>query len=133
MAPVQRAARLGLNAVQLHCAHGYLLHQFLSPLSNRRDDEYGGSLENRMRFPLEVFDAVRAAFPAERPVTIRVSGTDWVAGGWDIGQTISFAKALQTHGCDGIHVSSERGASQTCGKRVGPGNAAKNSALLGGP
>jgi 2,4-dienoyl-CoA reductase-like NADH-dependent reductase (Old Yellow Enzyme family) len=106
VAAAQRAARLGLNAVQLHCAHGYLLHQFLSPLSNRRDDEYGGSLENRVRFPLEVFDAVRAAFPAERPVTVRVSGTDWVVGGWDIGQTISFATALQTHGCGGIHVSS---------------------------
>ena len=78
--PARRAARLGLDAIQLHGAHGYLLHQFLSPLSNRRDDEYGGSLENRMRFPLEVFDAVRAAFPAERPVTMRVSGTDWARG-----------------------------------------------------
>jgi 2,4-dienoyl-CoA reductase-like NADH-dependent reductase (Old Yellow Enzyme family) len=72
----RRAARLDLNAVQLHGAHGYLLHQFLSPLSNRRDDEYGGSLENRMRFPLEVFEVVRAVFPANRPVTMRVSGTD---------------------------------------------------------
>jgi 2,4-dienoyl-CoA reductase-like NADH-dependent reductase (Old Yellow Enzyme family) len=73
----QRAARLGIDAVQIHCAHGYLLHEFLSPLSNRRDDEYGGSSENRMRFPLEVFDAVRAAFPADRAVSMRVSGTDW--------------------------------------------------------
>jgi 2,4-dienoyl-CoA reductase-like NADH-dependent reductase (Old Yellow Enzyme family) len=71
----KRAARLGIGAVQIHAAHGYLLHQFLSPLSNRRQDAYGGSLENRMRFPLEVFDAVRAAFPADRPVTVRVSGT----------------------------------------------------------
>ena len=77
VAAAQRAARLGVDAVQLHCAHGYLLHEFLSPLSNRRDDEYGGSLENRMRFPLEVFDAVRAAFPADRAVSMRVSGTDW--------------------------------------------------------
>ncbi len=76
-----RSARLGLDAVQIHAAHGYLLHQFLSPLSNRRTDDYGGSLANRMRFPLEVFDAVRAAFPAERPVTVRVSATDWVDGG----------------------------------------------------
>ena len=76
----RRAARLGLNGVQLHGAHGYLLHEFLSPLSNRRTDEYGGSLENRMRFPLEVLVAVRAAFPAERPVSIRVSGTDWAPG-----------------------------------------------------
>ena len=102
----RRSARLGFDAVQLHAAHGYLLHQFLSPLSNQRDDEYGGSLENRMRFPLEVFDAVRAAFPADKAVTIRVSGTDWAEGGWDIDQTIAFAKALEARGCDAIHVSS---------------------------
>ena len=102
----QRAARLGLNGVQLHGAHGYLLHEFLSPLSNRRNDEYGGSLENRMRFPLEVFDAVRAVFPPERPVSIRVSGTDWAPGGWDLEQTVEFAKALQAHGCSAVHVSS---------------------------
>ena len=106
VAAAQRAARLGLDAIQLHGAHGYLLHQFLSPLSNRRNDEYGGGLENRMRFPLEVFDAVRAAFPAERPVTMRVSGTDWVNGGWDIEQTIVFAQALESRGCAAIHVSS---------------------------
>jgi 2,4-dienoyl-CoA reductase-like NADH-dependent reductase (Old Yellow Enzyme family) len=105
-AAATRAARLGLQAVQLHGAHGYLLHEFLSPLSNRRDDEYGGSLENRMRFPLEVFDAVRAAFPADRPVTIRVSGTDWAPGGWDIEQTIAFTQALEARGCGAIHVSS---------------------------
>ena len=102
----RRAARLNLDAVQLHGSHGYLLHQFLSPLSNRRDDEYGGSLENRMRFPLEVFEAVRAAFPASRPVTMRVSGTDWAEGGWTIEQTVAFAQALETRGCGAIHVSS---------------------------
>lgn len=102
----RRAVRLGIDAVQVHAAHGYLLHQFLSPLSNRRDDEYGGSLENRMRFPLEVFDAVRAEFPADKPVSVRVSGTDWVAGGWDIDQTIAFAKALEARGCAAINVSS---------------------------
>lgn len=102
----RRASRLGVDAIQLHGAHGYLLHQFLSPLSNRREDEYGGSLANRMRFPLEVFDAVRAAFPADKPVTMRVSGTDWVPGGWDIDQTAAFAKALETRGCAAIHVSS---------------------------
>jgi 2,4-dienoyl-CoA reductase-like NADH-dependent reductase (Old Yellow Enzyme family) len=102
----RRAARLGVNAVQLHGAHGYLLHQFLSPLSNRRTDEYGGSLENRMRFPLEVFEAVRAAFPAERPVSMRVSGTDWVEGGWDIAQTVAFAQALEARGCAAVNVSS---------------------------
>jgi len=100
-----RAARLDIDVVQLHGAHGYLLHQFLSPISNQRTDEYGGSLENRMRFPLEVFDAVRAAFPADRPVTMRVSATDWVEGGWDLEQTIVFARALEDHGCDAIHVS----------------------------
>jgi len=102
----RRAARLGIDVVQLHGAHGYLLHQFLSPLSNRRDDEYGGSLENRMRFPLEVFDAVRAAFPAERSVTMRVSGTDWIDGGWSIEETCVFAKELEKRGCAAIHVSS---------------------------
>jgi 2,4-dienoyl-CoA reductase-like NADH-dependent reductase (Old Yellow Enzyme family) len=102
----RRAGRLGLAGVQIHAAHGYLLHQFLSPLSNRRHDEYGGSLDNRMRFPLEVFDAVRAAFPSERPVSVRVSGTDWAEGGRDIDQTTAFARALGTRGCSAIHVSS---------------------------
>jgi 2,4-dienoyl-CoA reductase-like NADH-dependent reductase (Old Yellow Enzyme family) len=101
-----RAARIGIDTVQLHGAHGYLLHQFLSPLSNRREDEYGGSLANRMRFPLEVFDAVRAAFPADRVVSMRVSGTDWVEGGWDIEQTTAFAEELEKRGCDAIHISS---------------------------
>ena len=99
-----RAARLGIDAIQVHGAHGYLLHQFLSPLSNRRDDEYGGSLENRMRFVLEVFDAVRNAFPADRPVTMRLN--DWVEGGWDIGQTIELAQALEACGCAAINMSS---------------------------
>lgn len=102
----RRAGRLGIDAVQIHGAHGYLVHEFLSPLSNQREDEYGGSLENRMRFPLEVFDAVREAFPDQRPVSMRVSGTDWASGGWDLGQTMTFAKALEAHGCSAIHVSS---------------------------
>ena len=105
-AAAQRAARLGLNGLELHAAHGYLLHQFLSPLANRRDDAYGGTLENRMRFPLEVFDAVRAAFPADRPVWVRLSATDWVPGGWDIDSSVVFARALQARGCAAIHVSS---------------------------
>jgi 2,4-dienoyl-CoA reductase-like NADH-dependent reductase (Old Yellow Enzyme family) len=115
-----RAARLGIDAIQIHAAHGYLLHQFLSPLSNRRDDAYGGSLENRMRFPLEVFDAVRAAFPAQRPVSVRVSGTDWVPGGWDIEQTVAFSRALQARGCSTIHVSSG-GLDPAQAIPVGPG------------
>jgi 2,4-dienoyl-CoA reductase-like NADH-dependent reductase (Old Yellow Enzyme family) len=102
----RRAGRLGLDAVQIHAAHGYLLHQFLSPLSNRREDEYGGSLENRMRFPLEVFDAVRDAFPADRTVSVRVSGTDWAPSGWTIEETVAFAQALEARGCAAIHVSS---------------------------
>ena len=102
----RRSARLGFDAIQLHGAHGYLLHQFLSPLANQREDDYGGSLENRMRFPLEVFDAVRTVFPVERPVSMRVSGTDWAEGGWDLDQTIAFAKALAARGCSAIHVSS---------------------------
>ena len=105
-AAARRSARLGIDAIQIHAAHGYLLHQFLSPLSNQRDDQYGGSLEKRLRFPLEVFDAVRAAFPAERPVSVRVSGTDWVPGGWDIDDTVAFARALEKRGCSVIHVSS---------------------------
>lgn len=100
-----RAARLGIDAIQLHAAHGYLLHSFLSPLSNQRTDEYGGSLENRMRFPLEVFDAVRAAFPAEKTVSVRVSATDWYDGGWNLEETVEFAKALELRGCDAINVS----------------------------
>ncbi|WP_459614402.1 NADH:flavin oxidoreductase/NADH oxidase [Bordetella sp. 2513F-2] len=100
-----RAQRLGFEAIELHAAHGYLLHQFLSPLSNQRLDDYGGSLENRMRFPVEVFRAVRNAVP-DLAVGVRVSATDWVDGGWDLGQTVAFAQALKTEGCDFVHVSS---------------------------
>ncbi len=102
----RRSLRLGIDAIQLHAAHGYLLHQFLSPLSNHREDAYGGSLENRLRFPLEVFEAVKAVVPADYPVSVRVSGTDWVDGGWDVEQTIAFAQELQKRGCAAIHVSS---------------------------
>jgi 2,4-dienoyl-CoA reductase-like NADH-dependent reductase (Old Yellow Enzyme family) len=105
VAAALRAARIGIDAVQIHAAHGYLLHSFLSPLANRRTDDYGGSLENRMRFPLEVFDAVRAAFPADKTVSVRVSATDWYGDGWDLEQTIAFAKALELRGCDAINVS----------------------------
>ncbi|MHB8887105.1 MAG: NADH:flavin oxidoreductase/NADH oxidase [Methylovirgula sp.] len=116
----QRAARLGLDGIELHCAHGYLMHEFLSPISNQRTDAYGGALENRMRFPLEIFDAVRAAFPAERPVGVRISGTDWVDGGWDLQQTIAFAQELKTRGVDWIDVSSG-GISPLQKIPVGPG------------
>lgn len=106
VASAQRAHRLGIDVIELHAAHGYLLHQFLSPLSNARDDRYGGTLENRMRFPLEVFDAVRAAVPADTPVGVRISATDWVDGGWDIEQSVALARELQRRGCAFIDVSS---------------------------
>jgi 2,4-dienoyl-CoA reductase-like NADH-dependent reductase (Old Yellow Enzyme family) len=102
----RRAARLGLDGIEIHGAHGYLLHQFLSPLSNQRSDAYGGSLANRMRFPLEVFDAVREAFTPDRPVWVRVSATDWMPGGWDLDSTVALAQALRARGCAAIHVSS---------------------------
>ena len=105
-ASAKRAARLGIDAIEVHAAHGYLLHQFLSPLANQRTDEYGGSLENRMRFPLEIFEIVRAAFPEDRPVGVRVSATDWVEGGWELDDTIAFAHELKRRGCDWIDVSS---------------------------
>ena len=119
-AAARRAARLGFDGIEIHAAHGYLLHQFLSPLANRRSDEYGGSLENRMRFPLEVFDAVRAAFSSDRPVWARLSATDWVAGGWDVDSSVAFSKALQARGCAAIHVSSG-GVSPKQAIPIGPG------------
>ena len=106
VAATKRTERLGIDAIEVHSAHGYLLHQFLSPISNQRTDQYGGSLQNRMRFPLEVFDAVRAAFPHDKPVGIRVSSTDWVEGGWDLAQTIEFAQELKKRGVDWIDASS---------------------------
>jgi 2,4-dienoyl-CoA reductase-like NADH-dependent reductase (Old Yellow Enzyme family) len=105
-AAVRRAERLGFDAIELHAAHGYLLHEFLSPLANRRGDEYGGSLENRMRLTLEVFAAMRSAWPGRKPMGVRVSATDWVEGGWDLAQTIALARELKSLGCDWIDVSS---------------------------
>jgi 2,4-dienoyl-CoA reductase-like NADH-dependent reductase (Old Yellow Enzyme family) len=105
VASAQRAARLDLAALEVHFAHGYLLHQFLSPISNQRTDAYGGSLENRMRFPLEVYDAVRAVWPAGKPLGVRVSATDWIDGGWDLEQTLELARRLKERGCDWIDVS----------------------------
>ena len=102
----KRAVRIGFDLAELHAAHGYLLHEFLSPISNQRADEYGGSLENRMRFPLEVFDAVRAVWPKERPLGARVSATDWIDGGWTPEETVVFAKAMKARGCDFFDASS---------------------------
>ncbi|MDY8108335.1 NADH:flavin oxidoreductase/NADH oxidase [Fulvimarina sp. 2208YS6-2-32] len=120
VAAARRSVRLGLQGIELHAAHGYLLHQFLSPIANRRDDAYGGSQENRMRFPLEVFDAVKAAVPADVPVWVRVSASDWVEGGWDIDGTIAFSKALEARGCAAMHISSG-GVSPLQSIPIGPG------------
>ncbi len=105
VACAEAAARAGFDVLELHCAHGYLLSSFLSPLTNRRTDAYGGSLENRLRFPLEVFDAVRAAWPAERPMTVRISATDWCEGGIDADDAVEIARAFAAHGAAGIDVS----------------------------
>jgi len=119
-AAAQRAGRLGFDAIEIHAAHGYLLHQFLSPIANHRRDHYGGSLENRMRLALEVYDAVRAEFPAQRPVWMRVSATDWITGGWDIEGTLVLAEALKQRGCAAIHVTSG-GISPQQNIRTAPG------------
>lgn len=103
----QRADRAGFDLIELHGAHGYLLHQFVSPISNTRHDRYGGSLDNRMRFPLEVFEAVRAAWPAHKPLGMRITGSDWVAGaGLEIADAIRFAARLKELGADFVDVSS---------------------------
>ncbi|MGH8636586.1 MAG: NADH:flavin oxidoreductase/NADH oxidase [Burkholderiales bacterium] len=120
VAAARRAHRAGADLIELHCAHGYLMHQFLSPLSNRRTDRYGGRLENRLRFPLEVFQALRGEWPEDKPMGVRVSATDWIEGGWDLPQTVELARALEAFGCDFIDVSSG-GLSAEQRIVVGPG------------
>jgi 2,4-dienoyl-CoA reductase-like NADH-dependent reductase (Old Yellow Enzyme family) len=120
VAAAGRAVRLGFDGIELHAAHGYLLHQFLSPIANKREDEYGGSLENRMRFPLEVFDAVRAVLPAPMPLWMRISATDWVPGGWDIEGTVALSTVLKGRGCAAIHVTTG-GVSPEQAIKLGPG------------
>jgi len=105
VAAAQAAARAGFDLLELHCAHGYLLSSFLSPLTNRRTDRYGGSLAARLRYPLEVFDAIRAVWPEERPMTVRISATDWHPDGLDIDDTVEIARAFAEHGAAGIDVS----------------------------
>lgn len=105
VAATKLAVEAGFDMIEVHFAHGYLLSTFISPLTNRRGDEYGASLENRMRFPLEIFDAVRAAWPAERPISVRVSAVDWVPGGLSVEDSIQIAKMLKAHGCDLVDVS----------------------------
>ena len=105
-AAARRAEALGVDLIEIHAAHGYLLHQFLSPLSNTRSDAWGGSLENRMALLLAVFDAVKAAVSSEMAVGVRISATDWVEGGWNLAQSIELARVLDARGCHFIHVSS---------------------------
>jgi anthraniloyl-CoA monooxygenase len=100
------AAAAGFDLLEIHCAHGYLLSSFLSPITNVRTDPYGGSLENRARFPLEVFDACRSVWPVQKPMSVRISATDWVAGGFTDDDAVAFAGMLQEHGCDIVDVSS---------------------------
>jgi len=126
----QRALRLDYDLIEIHSAHGYLLHQFLSPISNRRDDAYGGSLENRMRFPLEVFDTVRAEWPEDRPLGVRFSATDWVEGsGWDLEDAVIYSQALEARGCDFVDVSSG-GNSPEQKIQVGPGYQVRFAAAI---
>ena len=106
VASAQRAVRLGIELIELHAAHGYLLHEFLSPLSNQRTDAYGGSLENRMRFPLQVFKALRDSLPATIPLGLRLSATDWAPGGWDLDSSLILSNRVKALGAAYIHVSS---------------------------
>lgn len=106
VAAAQRAVRAGFQVIELHAAHGYLLHEFLSPLSNQRSDSYGGSLDNRLRMLLETTEKVRAVLPDELPLWVRISATDWVDGGWDLAQSITLARELQKRGVDLVDTSS---------------------------
>ena len=116
----RRAVRLGFEVIELHSAHGYLLHQFLSPLSNQRDDAYGGPLANRLRFPLQVLEAVRAEVPSSTVLGMRISATDWVEGGWDVDDSIEYVGAAQSIGIDYVCVSSA-GLMAQARVPIGPG------------
>ena len=105
-AGAERALQAGFQAVEIHSAHGYLLHEFLSPISNRRTDTYGGSLENRMRFPLQVIGAVRGVWPDHLPIFTRISATDWAEGGWDLNQSVIYSQRMRDAGVDLVDVSS---------------------------
>jgi anthraniloyl-CoA monooxygenase len=112
-AAAERAGRAGFDALELDMAHGYLLGGFISPLANRREDEYGQTLENRLRFPLEVVDAVRARWPADRLLSARLSGSDWARRGTDAGDAVTVARALAAHGCGLIHVVAGQAVAET--------------------
>jgi len=115
-----RALRAGFDIIEIHSAHGYLLHEFLSPLSNKRTDEYGGSFENRTRLLVETVDAVRGVWGEEKPLFVRISASDWTEGGWDIAQSVELAKVLKGHGVDLVDASSG-GNVATAKIPVGPG------------
>ncbi len=119
-AAARRADAAGFQVVEIHMAHGYLLHEFLSPLSNRRDDEFGGDFEGRSRFPLQVARAVREVFPRDKPVFVRISATDWAEGGWDLPQSVALSRRFQEIGIDLVDCSSG-GLVADAKVKVGPG------------
>ena len=125
-AATRRAVTAGFDVVELHAAHGYLLHQFLSPLSNTRTDGHGGDFDGRVAFPLRVVDAVREAWPSERPLFVRLSATDWSPDGWDLGQTVRLSRLLREHGVDLVDVSS--GGNVRADIPIGPGYQVRLSA-----
>ena len=120
VASTRRSEELGFDLIELHAAHGYFLHSFLSPLSNNRNDEYGGDLAGRMRYPLEVFAAMRAVWPAHKPLGVRISATDWMEGGWTLDDAVIFVRELKALGCDYVCASSG-GTSPDQKLDVGPG------------
>ncbi len=129
-----RAVRIGFDLIEVHAAHGYLLHQFMSPLANQRTDQYGGSLENRLRFPLEVFEAIREEVPANVALGARITGTDWLEGGVTIEDAIVFARELERLGCDYVDVTSGGVAMAQIpvapGYQVGLAQAVKNAVTI---
>ena len=125
----ERSARCGFVAVELHCAHGYLMSSFLSPIANRRNDAYGGDIQGRMRFPVEAFEAMRAAWPADRPIGVRMNGVDWDDRGLTIEDAIAFARALKDVGCDFFDVSGG-GNSPVARPDLGPGYQAGHAAMV---
>ena len=125
----ERALSAGFDVVEIHGAHGYLIHEFLSPLSNRRTDEYGGTLENRLRFALEVTEAVRGAWPARLPLFFRISATDWVPGGWTADDSVALARRLQSLGVDLVDCSSGGNAADAK-IPLGPGYQAQFAARI---
>jgi anthraniloyl-CoA monooxygenase len=113
VAAAERGMRAGFDMLELHCAHGYLLASFLSPLTNKRTDDYGGSVENRLRYPLEVFRALREAWPREKPMSVRISATDWAEGGLSAADSVAIAEAFATEGCDLVDVSTGQTARES--------------------